>query len=205
MMRQLGILGVAGFVAATCLLATTGFSADEDNPRKRRAASDRAQQREGARQRPGVQGQRGGGALALLSKVDLTDDQKARIQAIQKDIAEQQQEWAKANEDKIAELREAYGKLRKGGERPDREAIQALMKKREAVMKDRPDNSDSIKKILDVLTAEQKDDLLIALLSGQGQRGRAAAGGRGGAGGSRPGAARPGGDQARRRRPGADN
>ena len=85
--------------------------------------------------------------------------------------------------------------------------MQEIMKKREAIMKDRPDNKDSIKKILDLLTDEQKDELLLALLTGQAgqqQRGRQAAGGRGGAGGGRQGAGRPGGDRPGGARPGGD-
>ncbi len=219
MSKRIGILGVAAWIVATCMFTSMGMAADGDAKAKRGAKREAKQgerakrgdaARPGGQQRPGGQrgGSQGGSALAAITKLDLSAEQQKKIRAIQEEIREQQQKWAEENKDKMAELREEFAKARESG--GGREAFAAVMKKREEIMKDRPDNTDSIKEILAILTKDQKDELLIALLTAQGGQRGSQAGGRGGAGGQRPGAGRrPGGDGGdqpqRRRRPNPDN
>ena len=171
----------SGLAAIALVMSLAGAAqAAEGDKGERKRDGDRPAKREG-----GPRDGRGAGLQRILGALDLDDSQK---EAIRGHIAEHRKAVKEAMEgkkDEFAKLREEAQKAR---ENKDRDAMQAVMEKRKALMADMPKPTDLIARIKSELNEDQaaKFEELAGKLREHGPRGDRPRGPRGERDGKRP-------------------
>jgi len=93
------------------------------------------------------------GEVNLKPEFNLTKDQKDKIQAIRNEVKEARAKWQKEKADDLKKLAEEMRAARDAN--VDREQLRELFQKRQEIMGTAPTTEEAVKKIREVLTAEQ--------------------------------------------------